>query len=83
MSVCTACNKRLTDFEATRKIENSEGKIEYVDMCNTCFKLSGLGLLVPVIERYDLLHEESDEDWNEYVEEEPLDEELNNDELCG
>lgn len=32
---CKACDKSLTDFEATRKYTNSS---EYVDLCNECFR---------------------------------------------
>jgi len=31
---CKACDKALTDFEATRKFTNS---CEYVDLCSDCF----------------------------------------------
>lgn len=32
---CLACNKELTDFEATRKYANTR---EYIDLCNECYK---------------------------------------------
>jgi hypothetical protein len=32
---CKACDKLLTDFEATRKYEKSN---DFVDLCNDCFK---------------------------------------------
>ena len=58
MSRCIACDKNLNDFESTRKIERSDGSIEYPDLCNTCFKETGLGNEVIVIERNDLNHYE-------------------------
>jgi hypothetical protein len=53
---CTACDKNLNDFEATRKIINEEGKVHYPDLCNTCFKESGIGNYSNVVERQDLNH---------------------------
>jgi hypothetical protein len=32
---CKACDKLLSDFEATRKYEKSK---EFVDLCNDCFR---------------------------------------------
>lgn len=55
---CKCCNKPLSDFEATRKVA---GTSEYLDMCNSCFKESGLGKILPIQERPDLRTEE-DED---------------------
>jgi hypothetical protein len=47
---CVACNKLLTDFEATRR--NAITK-DFVDLCKVCFEdVKGL---FPVIERKDLL----------------------------
>lgn len=54
---CCACDKLLSDFETTRKIVREEGKVEYPDMCNTCFKESGIWSMLPVIERTDLVHD--------------------------
>lgn len=34
---CKSCDRRLNDFETTRKYLD----LSYVDLCNTCFKLSG------------------------------------------
>lgn len=31
---CLACNKELSDFEATRKSTETG---EYIDLCNVCF----------------------------------------------
>ncbi len=47
---CVACNKLLTDFEATRR--NAITK-DFVDLCKVCFEdVKGL---FPVIERKDLV----------------------------
>ena len=49
---CVACNKLLTDFEATRR--NAITK-DFVDLCKICFEdVKGL---FPVIERKDLVTE--------------------------
>ena len=49
---CVACNKLLTDFEATRR--NAITK-DYIDLCKVCFEdVKGL---FPVIERKDLVTE--------------------------
>tara|TARA_R110002153_G_scaffold254359_1_gene412771 strand:- start:318 stop:503 length:186 start_codon:yes stop_codon:yes gene_type:complete len=32
---CKACNALLTDYEATRKSNNSK---EFLDLCNDCYK---------------------------------------------
>lgn len=32
---CLACNKELTDFEATRKYINTN---DFIDLCNECYK---------------------------------------------
>lgn len=63
---CVCCNKELSDFEATRK--DTQGK--YLDMCNTCFKESGLIYTLPVIEREDLaeVNDTFDEDSDNYEE---------------
>ena len=64
---CVACNKLLTDFEATRR--NAITK-DFVDLCKVCFEdVKGL---FPVIERKDLVTE-SDLDPSE----QDLDVELN------
>ncbi len=55
---CKCCNKRLSDFESTRKVE---GTSEYLDMCNSCFNSSGLAAIVPIQERADLRTIEDDE----------------------
>jgi hypothetical protein len=49
---CVACNKLLTDFEATRK---NAMTMDYIDLCKVCFEdVKGL---FPVIERKDLVTE--------------------------
>lgn len=47
----------MSDFEATRKIVVDSGKVEYPDLCNSCFKASGLADIFPVVERHDLPHD--------------------------
>lgn len=54
---CLSCDVILTDFEATRKSAYSG---QYIDLCNRCF--SSVKDQVLVVERYDLLHEESDDE---------------------
>ena len=60
---CLACDKSLTEFEATRKYA---GTTKYIDLCNHCF--STISDQVYVTERWDLKHssdtddEESDEE---------------------
>lgn len=50
---CLSCNCELSDFEATRKFSNS---LEYVDLCNSCFFLSGISV-DDTIDRADLSNE--------------------------
>lgn len=47
---CLACNKILSDYEATRKFSQSK---EYVDLCNHCF-YSGVNEDLDTEEREDL-----------------------------
>lgn len=47
---CLACNKALTDYEATRRFSESK---EFVDLCNHCF-YSGVSDEVNFDERNDL-----------------------------
>lgn len=47
---CRCCDAELSDFESTRK----DTRGVYLDMCNTCFKESGLNTILPVLEREDL-----------------------------
>jgi hypothetical protein len=51
MMHCTVCDKLLNDYESTRK--TLDGK--YLDMCQDCY--IGLEILIPTIDRKDLLHE--------------------------
>jgi hypothetical protein len=51
MMHCTICDKMLNDYESTRK--TLDGK--YLDMCQDCY--TGLDVLIPTIDRKDLLHE--------------------------
>ncbi len=53
---CCACNKLLSDFEATRKDAKTG---EYVDMCNTC--LSFMPPEKSYKTRPDLLKQSTDE----------------------
>ncbi len=53
---CTACDKILTDYEATRKSAES---LEYLDLCNECY--SYIVDDVPAIDREDL-REAADEE---------------------
>jgi hypothetical protein len=48
---CTICNKFLNDYESTRKTLDGQ----YLDMCQDCY--TGLDVLIPTIDRKDLLHE--------------------------
>tara|TARA_X000001036_G_C20439890_1_gene708851 strand:+ start:339 stop:530 length:192 start_codon:yes stop_codon:yes gene_type:complete len=50
---CRACDKRLGDFEATRK-DLTTG--EYLDLCNNCYSVSQN----EVSEREDLRHLDSE-----------------------
>ena len=56
MSRCKACDTIMSSFELTRKYAESG---EYIDLCNHCFKT--IANEVPVIERYDLQHEEMED----------------------
>lgn len=49
---CVACDRLLSEFEATRK---NAMTMEYIDLCKVCFEdVKGL---FPVIERKDLVTE--------------------------
>lgn len=50
---CVACNKALSDFEATRKSAETG---EYLDLCNYCYSTIGGNVLAE--EREDLRDEE-------------------------
>lgn len=54
---CNSCNTNLSDYESTRKYMDGT----YVDLCNKCWISSQMFLdNLPVIEREDLEHGESD-----------------------
>ena len=51
---CRACDVLLNDFESTRKIVYEDGKVDYPDLCNVCYKETGIRVGTFVIERQDL-----------------------------
>jgi hypothetical protein len=54
---CKACDKNLTSFESTRKIVYEDDSVEYIDLCNHCYKTIEIEEIADVVNRYDLLHE--------------------------
>lgn len=56
---CRCCDKKLSEFEATRKSINTK---EYLDMCNRCYNTISNQVLS--YERYDLYDDENDEQEN-------------------
>lgn len=54
---CKACNKTLSDFEATRKTKDTQ---EYLDLCNKCYR--PISENVQVVERWDLASNQDFED---------------------
>lgn len=50
---CEACNKLLTDYEATRKDAHT---FKFIDLCKTCFE--DIKPFVSVIDRKDLITEQ-------------------------
>lgn len=50
---CTACDKLLTDYEATRKDAYT---FKFIDLCKTCFE--DIKPFVSVIDRKDLITEQ-------------------------
>jgi len=58
---CRCCDKKLSDFEATRKSINTN---EYLDMCNKCYNTISNQVLS--YERYDL-YDDEDEDTPEQL----------------
>ena len=50
---CTACDKLLTDYEATRKDAHT---FKFIDLCKTCFE--DIKSFVSVIDRKDLITEQ-------------------------
>jgi hypothetical protein len=53
---CRCCDKKLSEFEATRKSIHTS---EYLDMCNKCYNTISNQVLS--YERYDLYDEQEDE----------------------
>jgi hypothetical protein len=58
---CRCCDKKLSDFEATRKSIHTS---EYLDMCNKCYNTISNQVLS--YERYDL-YDDEDEDTPEQL----------------
>ena len=54
---CRCCDKKLSDFEATRKSIHTS---EYLDMCNKCYNTISNQVLS--YERYDLYDDEDEQD---------------------
>lgn len=54
---CLACNKALSEFEATRKSTETG---EFLDLCNYCY--STIQTVAPSAEREDLRDEETLDD---------------------
>lgn len=50
---CTACDKLLTDYEATRKDAHT---FKFIDLCKVCFE--DIKPFVSVIDRKDLITEQ-------------------------
>ena len=50
---CTACDRLLTDYEATRKDAHT---FKFIDLCKTCFE--DVKPFVSVIDRKDLITEQ-------------------------
>lgn len=63
---CKACNKALSDFEATRKSTETG---EFIDLCNWCYGY--ISKDTPMYEREDLRDEEI---INPDMEDDPFDE---------
>lgn len=57
---CKSCDEVLTDWEATRKVENTG---EYLELCNQCFDDDVL-----TIDRSDLMHIEDEKPGLEFEE---------------
>lgn len=53
---CRCCDKKLSEFEATRKSINTG---EYLDMCNKCYNTISNQVLS--YERYDLYDDEDEQ----------------------
>lgn len=59
---CRCCDKKLSDFEATRKSIHTG---EYLDMCNKCYNTISNQVLS--YERYDLYDDEDEQDTPEQL----------------
>ena len=59
---CRCCDKKLSDFEATRKSIHTN---EYLDMCNKCYNTISNQVLS--YERYDLYDDEDEQDTPEQL----------------
>jgi hypothetical protein len=59
---CRCCDKKLSDFEATRKSIHTS---EYLDMCNKCYNTISNQVLS--YERYDLYDDEDEQDTPEQL----------------
>jgi hypothetical protein len=62
MPRCVACDCNLRDFETTRKVVHTDNSVYYPDLCNRCYKESDLSKYATVVERYDLAHDEFDDE---------------------
>jgi hypothetical protein len=62
MSRCVSCDKKLIAFELTRKVVHADNSVYYPDLCNRCYKESDLSKYATVVERYDLAHDEFDDE---------------------
>lgn len=59
---CRCCDKKLSDFEATRKSIHTG---EFLDMCNRCYGTISKDVLS--YERYDLYDDEDEQDTREQI----------------
>jgi len=62
MPRCYACDANLSNYEATRKIIQPDGKAHYPDLCNKCYSSTDLASFTQVIERHDLSTDTLNED---------------------
>jgi hypothetical protein len=51
---CNACNRLLSDFEATRRHAETG---DFLDLCNRCLQVVNEQTKIPAIERNDLLYQ--------------------------
>ena len=67
---CTACDRLLTEFEATRRNANT---FQFIDLCKVCFE--DIKPFVPTIDRTDLITEQDlDEPEDDSMDTEAIDE---------